>query len=167
LDSVGLQLRGRNLYDVEIFDANNVFAVGTGTLAKYDFDANVFRSETDLVGSTQMNAVAFVSKDVVVAVGNGGTIFRRTVGTDGAPAWTKITAPNGSTAALNDVKFYGQTGYIVGGTSTLWVSTDGGATWTPSTAPNASNYSITRLGPNEFFIGSGSREIVRSELGVP
>lgn len=86
------------------------------------------RVATTAVGSATLRSVATCSAcagDVVVAVGDSGTIIRST---DGGATWTAINAPASSSTLSSIVSVPGsQIMYAIGGR--LIVSTDGGASW--------------------------------------
>ena len=77
--------------------------------------------------SFNLNAVAFSSALIGVAVGEGGTILRSV---DGGQSWAPVIS--GTVARLRTVAFGGRG--VVAGANGLLFTADSGATWTPTLA---------------------------------
>lgn len=81
------------------------------------------------VSSANLNAVEFVTDQLVVAVGSSGTVLRSTAG--GAPGtWVKATQMPGGAHELTGVSFIdADRGWTISQTGMLFYTTDAGKTW--------------------------------------
>ncbi|HOZ06821.1 MAG TPA: YCF48-related protein [candidate division Zixibacteria bacterium] len=122
----------RTIHDLSFADATHAWAVGKNGLILQTTDGLTWEIPTDTVKTT-LWAVDCFDANGVVAVGNGGEIWRTT---DGGTTWSKVSSPTKST--LIDVSFVdAQSGKAVGQNGTVLSTGDGGRTWTVQASPTA------------------------------
>jgi photosystem II stability/assembly factor-like uncharacterized protein len=90
--------------------------------------------------SANLNALAFSTPSIGVAVGDGGTIVRTT---DGGQTWAPVAS--GTVATLRAVAFSGAGRGVVTGENGLLFTNDDGATWT-ATLPGGSGVCCLGVG---------------------
>ncbi|MGL2966630.1 T9SS type A sorting domain-containing protein [Flavobacterium sp. XGLA_31] len=114
-------------------------------------------------GVTQnLNDVYGLSANVVVIVGNAGTILKTT---DGGEHW--IQKPSGTIQNLTKVQFVNTTtGYAVGENGTLLKTTDSGESWINIPTGITTNlYGLSCLNENLFYISGDNGLIKRTNNG--
>lgn len=112
-------------------------------------------------GTTQsLNDVYCISENIVIAVGNNGTILKTV---DGGTNWIQKTSSTINN--LIKVQFSGQNvGYAVGSNATLLKTINAGETWTTiSIEENVNLYGLSVLNENSFFI-SGENGLLKKTI---
>lgn len=101
-----------------------------------------------------LNDVYCITQDIVVVVGNSGTILKTT---DGGTNWVQKTS--GTTQSLMKVQFINpNVGYAAGYNGTLLKTTDAGENWLPLTIGQQSYHGgLSCLSENIFFVCSDSK----------
>ena len=110
--------------------------------------------------TANLNDVYGISGNVVVIVGNGGTILKTI---DGGANWIQKTS--GTTSNLMKLQFVNaNTGYAVGENGTLLKSIDGGENWSAITTGITTNlYGLSCVNENNFYI-SGDNGLIRKTI---
>ncbi len=109
-----------------------------------------------------LNDVYCISEDVVVVVGDAGTILKTT---DGGANW--VQKNSGSTYNLMKVQFLNSSiGFTVGGHGTLLKTTDGGESWTSIvTGETLDFYGLSVSNENIFYISGEDGLIKKTNNG--
>jgi|GEM_PF-1169784 len=114
--------------------------------------------------TANLNDVYCLTENLVVIVGNGGTLLKTT---DGGTHW--ISKTSGTTYDLQKVHFVNaNTGYAVGAHGTLLKSIDSGETWNSIATGTTTNlYGLSCVNENILFI-SGDNGLIKktSDGGV-
>lgn len=110
--------------------------------------------------TANLNDVYGISGNVVVVVGNGGTILKTI---DGGTNWVQKTS--GTASNLMKLQFVNaNTGYAVGENGTLLKSIDGGENWSSITTGITTNlYGLSCVNENNFYI-SGDNGLIRKTI---
>jgi photosystem II stability/assembly factor-like uncharacterized protein len=110
--------------------------------------------------TSKLNDVYCITEDIVVVVGDFGTILKTT---DGGANW--VTKTSGTTQNLLDIKFINATtGYTVGFQGTLLKTTDAGENWTPIAIGETTDlYGLSALSESIFYI-SGTDGVLKKTI---
>ena len=110
--------------------------------------------------SVGLNDVFCITEDIVVVVGNEGTILKTS---NGGTTWVQKTS--NTTYNLSKVEFpTANVGYATGVNGVLLKTTDGGDNWqTMSTGSTSSIYGLTCISENTFFI-SGQAGLIKKSI---
>lgn len=110
--------------------------------------------------TANLNDVYCISPEVVVVVGDAGTILKTA---DGGANW--ITKNSGTTQKLQKVQFVdANTGFAVGWNGTLLKTTDSGENWSAiATGFNTDLYGLSALTENTFYL-SGANGLLKKTI---
>jgi hypothetical protein len=136
------------LRDIYMLDQTVGWAVGDGVILKTT-NQGVTWSATSFPG-VNFQAISSSFNSAIIAVGNGGVIYRSI---NFGETWTLRDA--GTTSNLNDVLVSGFEVTAVGDNGTICRSTDAGSTWTSSTFGTSNLLGVSSSQFGMFAVGVG------------
>lgn len=141
---------GTNLNSV-VYDGSEFVALGDDGSITLSGDLVNWVSRTAITGAPTMNALAYGSGPIYVAVGAGGAIYRNTTG-GLTGAWAAVSSGTGQD--LYGVSYVNGMFIAVGAAGTLLTSPDG-MTWTAQTSKTSSSLRHVAYGvPSSTGVGT-------------
>ena len=123
----GLRQEGETiLYSIDLFDADNITAVGSEGTILHSTDGGTQWSTPASGVTDNLRRVRWHSPTLGIILGNGGEILKSV---DGGSSWQRLASEN--TDALFDIHFFTEQSWLLvglGGRSLT--TTDGGQSWT-------------------------------------
>jgi photosystem II stability/assembly factor-like uncharacterized protein len=146
------------VYSIRGVNGVTAWAVGPNGVIRKNTSASGFFSVSQTSGTTRtLRSVFPLNGNIVIAVGDTGTILRTA---DGGNTWTAKTS--GTTRNLNSVYFLdATTGFAVGEAGVILSTSDSGNTWHAEASPTTTNLNaVTFIGGKGYAVGDNGTILI-------